>query len=280
MRTSFRVTAILLAVSVLAVPPSAAQGTAAPAGSPLTDGQIERFLLEAPIVRTRGRLKGVTDARRVTLSDGRFTHDAQVQDVDIERPIFDVAPKHTEINFRDSYRYNIAGYRLARLLGLANVPVSVERRINGRPAAVTWWIDDVMFDEGERQKKKTAGPNPARTAGQLLVLRVFDELIQNRDRNAGNLLWTSDWTMWMIDHTRAFRLGKTLRAPQQLERCERALFERLQTLTRAQLAEALGGVLKNDELEALLARRDAIVELFRERIAQRGEAAVLYTMPD
>ena len=43
-------------------------------------------------------------------------------------------------------------------------------------------------------------------------LRIFDELIQNRDRNTGNLLWTTDWKMWMIDHTRAFRLGDD-RAP-------------------------------------------------------------------
>ena len=39
---------------------------------------------------------------------------------------------------------------------------------------------------------------------QLQVVRVFDELIQNRDRNQGNILWTSDWKMWLIDHTRAF----------------------------------------------------------------------------
>ena len=95
------------------------------------------------------------------------------------------------------------------LLGLDIVPMSVLRRVNGKPAAVTWWLDDVAMDEGERQKMKPVpvGPNPSRTAGYIHILRVFDELIQNRDRNAGNFLWTKDWTMWMIDHTRAFRLG-------------------------------------------------------------------------
>ena len=38
-------------------------------------------------------------------------------------------------------------------------------------------------------------------------MRIWDELIQNRDRNQGNILWTHDWTLWLIDHTRAFRLN-------------------------------------------------------------------------
>ena len=82
---------------------------------------------------------------------------------------------------------------------------------------MTWWIDDVQFDEKGRLKEKNIlGPNPERTTKQVQVMRVFDELIQNRDRNQGNILWTKDWTLWMIDHTRAFRLGKELLKPDQL----------------------------------------------------------------
>jgi hypothetical protein len=239
---------------------------------------MERFLMQAEIVATRSSKKGVTNARRVTLYDGRVRHDAQVQDVDIALPIFDVGPKHTEVNFKDTYRYNIAGYRLSRLLGLDNVPMSVERKVAGKPVAMTWWIDDVMLDEGGRQKKKTAGPNPSRTASQLHILRVFDELIQNRDRNAGNLLWTSDWKMWMIDHTRGFRLGKGLLKPEQLERVERDLFQKMRELTASDLAGVMETILTKEEITALLARRDAIVKLFDARIAQRGEAAVLFTL--
>ena len=54
-----------------------------------------------------------------------------------------------------------------------------------------------------------------KTTKQIQIMRVFDELIQNRDRNQGNILWTNDWTMWLIDHTRAFRLGKELLKPEQ-----------------------------------------------------------------
>ena len=74
--------------------------------------------------------------------DGRVKHDAQLQDVDIALPIFNVGPKYSEVDFKDTYRYNIAGYRLSLLLGLDNVPMSVERKVNGKPAAMTWWLDE------------------------------------------------------------------------------------------------------------------------------------------
>jgi hypothetical protein len=37
------------------------------------------------------------------------------------------------MNFRDTYRYNIAAYRLARVIGLTNVPVSIERTFERSP---------------------------------------------------------------------------------------------------------------------------------------------------
>jgi hypothetical protein len=261
------------------VVPCAAQAVAAITRPVLTPQEMEAFLLHAEIGATRkSAAAGTTSARRVTLSDGRTTHDAQIQDVDIQKPFFDVAPRSAEINFKDTYRYNIAAYRLSRLLGLEEVPMSVPRTVDGRPAAVTWWIDDVIMDEGTRQQKKVASPSPSRTASYTLILRVFDELIQNRDRNAGNLLWTSDWKMWMIDHTRAFRSDHNLLKPLALQRCERTLLDRMRGLTAASVMEGVGGMLTTDEIEALMARRDALVKLFDARIAQRGEMAVLYTL--
>jgi hypothetical protein len=246
----------------------------------LTDAQMEDFLLNARIGDTKGVNKGVTNTRRATLSDDRITHDAQIQTVDISKTVFTPDRGATELNFKDSYRYNIAGYRLARLLGLENVPVSVERRVLGSPAAVTWWIDDVLMDEGARYKKQqTTGEKlSTREAGQIHVMRVFDALIANVDRNFGNLLWTTNGDMWMIDHTRAFRLDKKLKAPKLLERAERGLLEKLRGLTAEAVTRDVGRSLNKSEIEALLARRDEIVKLFDGMVAQRGEGAILYTL--
>ena len=220
----------------------------------------------------------MTDTVRATLSDGRVTHDAQIQTVDIEQTVF-AAGKASEINFKDTYRYNIGGYRLARLLGMDNVPMSVERRVDGKDAAVTWWIDDVQIDEQGRLKQKSRrAPNPDGRSKQIASRLVFDELIQNRDRNQGNLLWTKDWTLWLIDHTRAFRLGKELMKPDQLARCDRALLAALRALTFDAMNKAMGDVMRKDEMNAVLVRRDLIVKHFEDRIARLGEATVLFTM--
>jgi hypothetical protein len=250
---------------------------AAPAPVNLTPEQMEKFLLEGKVVRTRSAGNGVTNSTRVTLSDGQITHDAHVQTIDEARTTFE-AGKASEINFKDSYRYNIAGYRLGRLLGL-NVPMSVERTVNGKTAAVTWWIDDVAMDEESRVKNKRSAPDQPRFRRQIQTMRIFDELIQNKDRNQGNIVWTKDWNMWMIDHTRAFRLRSDLLNPQQLERCDRALYTKLRGLTRESLTEAVGKSLTKDEIAALLTRRDKIVKLYEKRIADMGENAVLYPDP-
>lgn len=243
----------------------------------LTPEQMETFLLKAKIVATKDVGTGVTNTRRATLSDGQVTHDAQIQIVNMERVLFQPARGPAELNFKDSYRYNIAGYRLARELGLNNVPMSVERTVQGHAAAVTWWIDDVMMDEGARKKRPPVAEwKAARTSAQLHIMRVFDALIANTDRNLGNLLWTKDGTMWMIDHTRAFRLAKKLNAPALLQRCDRTLLEGLRSLSLDKLRNVMGDMLGKTEIEALLARRDAIVQLFDEKIAVRGEATILY----
>jgi hypothetical protein len=277
MKEARHLAAITLIAMACSLAVSAAQEPAASAKVVLTPEQMENFLLNAQIVRMRSAGDGVTNSRRATLSDGQLTHDAHVQVVDESRAIFDT-PKYTELNFKDSYRFNIAAYRLARLLELDNVPMSVERRIEGKPAAVTWWVDDVMMDEGDRQKKKITDPMPQRAAGYVVRHRVFDELIQNRDRNLGNLLYTNDWKMWMIDHTRAFRTGRQLLKPEQLTRIERPLFENLKKLTPASVTAAVGDSLMKDEIDAILARRDAIVKLFEAKIAKNGEASALYVI--
>jgi hypothetical protein len=236
----------------------------------LTPAEMEAFLLKASVSHRRDAGAGVTGSTRVTLADGRITHDAHVQTVDIARGVFD-AGKATELNFKDTYRYNIAGYRLAQLIGLQTVPMSVERNMEGKVAAVTWWVDDVMMDEKGRLQKKTVGPDPQRSAKQIQVMKIWDELIQNKDRNQGNLLWTSDWTLWLIDHTRAFRLDKKLQKPNDLTRCDRNLLDGLRRMTAESLAQAVGNSLTKGEQEAVMARRDLLVQHFEDRLTKLGE---------
>jgi hypothetical protein len=47
----------------------------------------------------------------------------------------------TELNFVDSYKFNIAAYQLAELLGLNDMlPVYVERKWHGDTGSLSWWL--------------------------------------------------------------------------------------------------------------------------------------------
>ena len=275
--------AVVLAIALVLSPGLLLAQNAAVATKPaLTPEQIEKFLLTAEILRTRDIGKGVTDSRIATLSDGSLTHDAHVQSVSVEMPVFQSRTR-TEMNFKDQFRYNIAAYRISRLLGLTNVPVSVQRRVERSQAAVTWWVDDVLMDELERLKREKAktmpaGWRPEKTAGYIHAMRVFDELIANTDRNVGNQIWTSDGRLWLIDHTRAFRLQRQLTKPQILERCDRDLLKGLRGLTIDSVTAAVDQTLTRDEIAAVIARRDLIVKHFEDRIKAINEPAVLYTL--
>jgi hypothetical protein len=268
---------VLGVILIAGLAPLVLAQTAPESASALTAEQMETFLLKARVSNQRDAGGGVTASRRATLTDGQLTHDAHIQTIDVAQAVFE-AGRNTELNFKDTYRYNIAGYRVAKLIGLNTVPMSVERAVDGKVAAVTWWVDDVKMDEKERLKTKSMGPDPVRTTKQIQIMRIFDELIQNRDRNQGNVLWTSDWTMWLIDHTRAFRLGASLLKPEQLSRCDRALLDRLRGLTADSLSQAVGSSLTKQEQEALLKRRDLIVKHYDDRIARLGEPVVLFSM--
>lgn len=240
-----------------------------PAPSPLSDEQIEQFLRKAKIVRTRGIAKGVTGSTRATLTDGTITHDAQIQAIDETKREFR-SDKGVEFNFRDNWRYNIAAYKIDRLLDLNMVPVSVERQWKSDPAAFTWWVDDVLMDELERYQKKVQAPNLACWNEQARLLRVFDQLIANTDRNLGNLLITKEWRLWAIDHTRAFRTGKQPNSMAALTKVDRGLLDRMAALDRETLRRETASYLSDYEIDALLARRDVIVEHFRKT----GETAM------
>ncbi len=238
----------------------------------------ELFLETARIEKKAVITAGTTHPWRVTMTDGTLTHDAQVQYVNVYMPLFK-AGDYQEKNFRDTYKFNIAAYLLDKMLDLNMVPITVERQVDGKWGAVTWWIDNVLMTEEQRRKQKVQPPNLERWVDQLNKVRVFDQLIYNTDRNQGNLLIDKDWKLWMIDHTRAFRAQPTLRDPKQLLRCDFQLFQKLLTLDSGAVRQAMRPYLRDEETEALLKRRDAIVQHFRDGIQQRGEDEMLSGMP-
>lgn len=235
--------------------------------------EMEEFLRSAEVTGRKTLGVGVTGSERLKLSDGSVEHDAHLQSVNSTRKKFTTGGR-TYLNFRDSYKYNIAAYRLDRMLDLGMAPVSVERRLDGEWAAVSWWVDDVQMMELDRIEKGLQPPDGAEWSRQVRRARLFTQWIGNVDANSTNILITDDWDIRLVDFTRAFRRDrvKTSRLP---SRIERGLFERLRELTVEGLAGELGDHLTRPELTSLIARRDEIVRHYEELISRRGEAVVL-----
>jgi len=267
---------MFLASLVMIILPMAAQGrqqSPTPSSSE-TRAEREAFL-------SKGRIVTDTppDGRRpwrASLDDGIRKHDASVETADGTDPT------------RRDFRFNVAAYELAKLLHLDLVPPSVERPVGGRPASLTWWVDDFAMNELDRRRKAIDPPDLESWSRQVDTVRVFDELISNtyRDTSPGlylntvwdNMLITKDWTVWIIDHTAAFRIRTGLADPGSLMRCSRTVLARLRELNREQLQRTLGKYLSSQQLDALEVRRVLLVRHFNDQIASKGEAAVLYDL--
>src|SRR5437867_5504192 len=241
----------------------------------LTKEQIREFLLTAKVVKSEHTKKGITDPWRLTLTDGTLTHDASFQAIEEHKATKQLA-SGTELGFVDSYKYNIAAYQLAELLGLDDMlPVYVERKWKGDAGSLSWWLP-VKMDEVERHKQKLMPPDSDAWNHQMYRVRVLDQLVYDNDPNLTNVLLSEDWKIWRIDFTRSFRTFKDLRNTGDLVRCDRQLFEKLKALDANQLAEKTKHYLTNDEVKAVMTRRDKIVDRFQKLIAEKGENEVLY----
>ena len=274
-----RVIVVLLLTSIVSVPTYAQTVAAAPAPQ-LTAEQIKDFLTNAKIIRSRTTSKGVTAPKRLTLTDGVITHDAVFQSVDDKQMVANLGgggrQAKTELNFVDSYRYNLAAYALAELLSLDYMmPVYVERRWSGSTGSIGWWVPTLM-DESDRLKKKIQPPNPSEWNNQMYRMRVFTALVRDTDRNLTNVLITPEWKVFMIDFTRGFRLQPELMYNKDLAKMDRLLWAKLQALERSVVKTAVRDWLTNAEIDAMMKRRDLLVAHFSKLIADVGEEKVLY----
>jgi hypothetical protein len=241
----------------------------------LSKEQIKQFLTTAKVVSSRQAGKGITGTSRLTLSDGTVTHDGSFQSIDEHKQMAQLGIG-TEMNFVDSYKYNLAAYALAELLGVEDLlPVYVERKWKGTTGSLSWWLP-VKMDEVERHKQKLTAPDADAWNNQMYKIRVFDQLVSDSDPNLTNVLIGENWKIWRIDFTRSFRLNKELKETKDLVRCDRQLLEKLKQLDVNTLTQKTKGYLTKDEAKAVMARRDKIVSQFQTMIAAKGENEVLY----
>jgi hypothetical protein len=266
-----------LAVSSVLALVVAIPSVLAGAGEPvLTKAEMEHFLLTAKVVKSKYADKGATFSYRLTLKDGSLTHDAHFQSIDDREAKKTFKNGTVVLDFVDSYKYNIAAYRIADLVGLDRmVPMSVERTWKGHRGSLDWWLPVVM-DEADRQARHVEVPDRAAWDRQMNTLRVFNALIDDSDSNLTNYVMDANWNVYRVDFSRAFRLQPTVRQPDELVPCKRDLLAKIRALTPAGLAASVGPFLTEREQAGVMSRRDDIVRRLDRLIAEKGAAAVLF----
>ena len=223
----------LTAVAVLATLSLGAQ-VSAQAPAPASVGarawvgryaELEEYLRTAPVERIEEVPIGVTRPKRIFFAPGGLASSAT----------FKVLPMGRRSGYWEAHRSEIAAYELDRLLGLDMVPVTIERRVGSELASVQMWVEGCRMIKDVDQ---AACPNPVEFAKQVCRQRVFDNLVANIDRNAGNILVDGQWNMVLIDHSRAFA-SNTMPFEKQMTRIDREMFAKLKALDEAGLMKTV-----------------------------------------
>ena len=239
-----------------------------------TDKEVIDFLRTAQVVSLEATKRGVAGAQKVLLRQGDIEMNAVFRSVAVEERERRLRDR-VVMFFRDHYIHEPAAYALSELLGLEMVPPAVERTVRGTPGSLQIWLEDVraaisLEEEGVRS------PDERAMLFQYYQMQVFDNLVNNLDRNQGNILIDGAWRAWLIDHTMAFARDERLPSRATIRRCERGLWERLRTLSDQELAAAVAPFLPLPERAGLLKRRRALVELIQQKIDLVGQRSVLF----
>jgi hypothetical protein len=239
----------------------------------------EAFLLTAEITdseQIRGDL-AVTSPWRVVLRTDDVVRDALWKN-----------PEGMMGGFLEGWRYEIAAYLLDKGLGLGMVPPTVERRFHGNRGSLQLWIPDSLALKTKLERKIRTPMIKVFSWNRATYLqRAWDNLIANVDRHTNQILVTADFRMILIDHSRSFRTGKRFvkeliynerhpDGPKLMNELPRAFVDRLRALTFDGMRTLVAGYLKDEEIEAVLARRDLILAEIDRLVRKEGEANVLY----
>jgi hypothetical protein len=240
--------------------------------------QWEEFLKTADIVKSEPIGEGVTAPTRLYLKKG-----------EIEKKGAWKNPSGMMYGFLEGWQYEIAAYRMDKLLGLNMIPPTIEREFKGKAGSLSLWADSKtsllkLADQGQNP--------PPSTDNAKYLTRAFDCLIANDDRTQQNILYTEDWRTILIDHSRSFRSDgefteKLMYGAHSIKkfqdgrlvlfrRLPRAFVEKVKALDFATIKNAMGPYLKEKEIDAVLARKKLFLDEIDEMIKQQGEDKVLY----
>ena len=263
---------VVVAILAIVVPSWAQLGD-------LSDAEIEQCLNEGKVGKKISKPIGVTRPIQYQIDCPGITESALFKYLDEHRKgqMTKLASGETELDFSDSYKYERAAYLLDRELGMNMVPVAVIRNVKGNEGVLVAFIPDAAHES-----EMDGSPKGLQMVGllqQKAVMRLFDALIYNVDRRPANwMVSQQDWSLYLIDHSRAFRNHEDLPEEFTNEKAwlSQDLYERLQALDEAQLTASMQGVITDAQISSMMARRDLILEKIEQDREKEGDDAVFF----
>jgi hypothetical protein len=244
------------------------------------DEELLEFLRTAEITKSKVLTSGSNRPLKARLEKDGIQANAIFRTVELKQPWANIDGRHHR-NFRDSCFYECAAYEMSRILGLDNVPPCVIRNVAGKEGTMQLWVEnaETMKERLEEaalvSNQHWAGRRQRHWARQGQVMRVFDALIDNFDRNIGNMLLGAGEKLWFIDHTRSFTVSTRIDLD-KIVWCERDMWKKMKALNMDLLKDRLRSTVEHIRILALLERRDKLVGHIQALIDERGEDVVLF----
>jgi len=233
----------------------------------LIQKEMENYLRIAKIVTVTIDPKGGrTEPWQIRLDDGKIARRAIFKHVNRSRPAI----------LADSYKYEIAAFELNKLLELNIVPPAVEREIKDIKGSLQLYLEDCMT-ENYRKRRNIEPPDPEAFYKALEDINIFEHLTYNARSDLGDILiHKEDWKVCRVDFSQAFSPASELLPESKITMCSKKLYQNLLKLDSNVVKIKLNPYLNDEEIRALLERKNIIIEKIKQLIEEKGEASVLF----
>jgi len=216
--------------------------------------KLEAYLRSAEIIHVEeGADLGTTDPWIVRLDDGQTK----------KRAMFKHAPRCRPPEVLvNCYKYELAAYELSKLMQIPIVPPTVERSVKDTPGALQIFLEGCT---SLSDLEESAVLDEIQFHRGMLDIYVFDNLTYWHtgmdDLNEDIFYHNDDGRICRVDFSQAFDPIPELLPDLEREvtQCSEAMYRALEKLDGSEVRKKLAGYLNEDEIGALLARRDILL---------------------
>lgn len=222
---------------------------------PIIEGGNGYYPLTAELVHEALLSASIADIRK-----GWF---GSVWEVDLEFQDLAISAAFYPADSKAGEKKELAAYLLDKMLGFDLVPAAAVRNLAGDHGVIQLSYPN-LITETQRKQRGHSSSRWCSIPMQLELLHVFDLLIGNFDRSGSSMGYVEPlWDLRAYEHGEAFGLEHSL--PDAVNAIDANLpplvQEALRSLNEQNISHTLSQLLNQQQIKALLARRDAILNL-------------------